>query len=362
MRCPEPDQPDVMPGPWAYTDLETQSPLTLLEIKGLRLFMENGGVLRSGRQYTCDEFPPASWIEGGDGPGRPATANGDSGGSEANTYCAPAGQSGTCRHPHPYRVRSEQDWQGVIHSTLGRRLRILIKNEFGLAQFESNDAARFRLSLVNHPGIGPARVYWRDDDDHEHGEDVIATSISSPSRIREILASGQVLSEADYKAMGYVFDEVVIVNDTETFVHLAGEGLVPASLMELQLEGIGRSDDKMTMTAAATEPSHTSVRNLMGLGPQGNLTASDVDESLARYSRVTQQEPTGNRTDILAVGTEYTIGQLRKGYNTTQNRTLAWSQSKNGPGSGPVQCSPQSSCLDGSCCNSEGKCGFQEGQ
>lgn len=65
-RCPEPDQPNVMPGPWPFTGLETINPGADLGIQARR--SSSGALLeRSGRMYSCDEFPPASWVEGGVG-------------------------------------------------------------------------------------------------------------------------------------------------------------------------------------------------------------------------------------------------------------------------------------------------------
>lgn len=66
--CPESNQPDVLPGPWPHKGLETIITNTALyEIEALRI--GNNPPVRSGRQYTCDEFPPASWVEGGVGLG-----------------------------------------------------------------------------------------------------------------------------------------------------------------------------------------------------------------------------------------------------------------------------------------------------
>ncbi|PQE32174.1 hypothetical protein CJF32_00009894 [Rutstroemia sp. NJR-2017a WRK4] len=75
----------------------------------------------SGLGYTCDEFPPASWIEGGTGEI-----------SSANTFCAPQGVSCSSTlwsmnknnykntgQPYPL-TRSEQNWQAAAHSLLGK--------------------------------------------------------------------------------------------------------------------------------------------------------------------------------------------------------------------------------------------------
>ncbi|KAM3066305.1 hypothetical protein ACMFMG_003184 [Clarireedia jacksonii] len=72
----------------------------------------------SGLAFTCDEFPPASWIEGGNG---------------ANTFCAPQGVSCSSTLWNTYKsiykgqpntkyplTRSEQNWQAAAHSLLGQ--------------------------------------------------------------------------------------------------------------------------------------------------------------------------------------------------------------------------------------------------
>ncbi|KAF1945816.1 hypothetical protein EJ02DRAFT_431322 [Clathrospora elynae] len=70
-----------------------------------------GQLQSSGRKYTCDEFPPASWIEGGVGLG------GD--GLPGTTYCTPLAFK--CDDDTNARG-SEQNWQGFVHSFLGAHL------------------------------------------------------------------------------------------------------------------------------------------------------------------------------------------------------------------------------------------------
>jgi hypothetical protein len=56
----------VLPGPWPYTELETKDPKVKWEIKAQRVTSDSKPE-RSYRAYSCDEFPAASWIEGGVG-------------------------------------------------------------------------------------------------------------------------------------------------------------------------------------------------------------------------------------------------------------------------------------------------------
>lgn len=53
-------------GAWPHTALENANTRNApLEIEAIRL---NGQISqRSQRVYSCDEFPPASWVEGGIG-------------------------------------------------------------------------------------------------------------------------------------------------------------------------------------------------------------------------------------------------------------------------------------------------------
>lgn len=63
--CPEPDQREVMrdDGQWFSNALEPGT--TVNQIIDLRLpFFP---IWRSGLRYSCDEFPPATWVEGGNG-------------------------------------------------------------------------------------------------------------------------------------------------------------------------------------------------------------------------------------------------------------------------------------------------------
>ncbi|GES61328.1 hypothetical protein ATEIFO6365_0006078700 [Aspergillus terreus] len=110
----DPAQPSVMPGnlPARVGPLTTwQNPEFRMEIPNLF------GTGPSGMRYTCDEFPAASWIEGGVNNLPPYTS----------IYCAPKAvscESDTwaavlLQNPNYPNRQSEQDWQGNAHSMLG---------------------------------------------------------------------------------------------------------------------------------------------------------------------------------------------------------------------------------------------------
>lgn len=58
-------------GQWYYRELEPGSTVTNL----IKNYHTSTGVELSKIRYTCDEFPPASWVEGGNGEDRDQPAN-----------------------------------------------------------------------------------------------------------------------------------------------------------------------------------------------------------------------------------------------------------------------------------------------
>jgi len=93
--CPEDNQRTVMrhDGPWWTTLLDPQGAHNEI--------LRNPLVGRSKMRYSCDEFPPATWVEGGDGV---------DGTTPAQTRCAAI----SCEKGG----KSEQNWQGLAHKDL----------------------------------------------------------------------------------------------------------------------------------------------------------------------------------------------------------------------------------------------------
>ncbi|RDA83937.1 hypothetical protein CP532_3642 [Ophiocordyceps camponoti-leonardi (nom. inval.)] len=164
--CPQTDQPRIMPGPWMHQDLEISKRKVAMEIQSsanatyAANLAHNPG--RSGRQYACDEFPPASWIEGGNGPGnRSVRADDDWIGTPANTYCVPQMVSTDCKETYP-GVHSERDWQATADRMLrARLLQQTVPTLKERYQTHENDCARFKLEMIDDPDIGPSRVLWK---------------------------------------------------------------------------------------------------------------------------------------------------------------------------------------------------------
>lgn len=113
-RCPEPNQSRVVPPFWdtnglGITALAPKLPAATkvsLKIADRRDGRFVGQNQPSGHRYSCDEFPPASFIEGGDGVAGQGVLRGN--GTAGNAYFAPL--SAKC--PEYDQRGSEQNWQG----------------------------------------------------------------------------------------------------------------------------------------------------------------------------------------------------------------------------------------------------------
>ncbi|RPA74880.1 hypothetical protein BJ508DRAFT_29078 [Ascobolus immersus RN42] len=161
--CPEPDQPDVMPGPWFTTSTENQDPLQVNEIAAERDLDVRSGQIeitrRSGLFYSCEEFPAASFVEGGTGTaGTGVVPEGD--GGTGSTYCAPMMINKSCTQGIGLFDEdpqwSEQNWQGQAHQRLAR----ILQNNAQVVP-GNNQAIIFTLALVDGTaGDPPTKVMW----------------------------------------------------------------------------------------------------------------------------------------------------------------------------------------------------------
>lgn len=198
--CPEPNQRTVMrnDGPWWTTLLEPNT-----DVNQIRNMLVNGQTIESKMRYSCDEFPPATWVEGGDN----QFNNAD---DAAQTRCA-AIRCGS-------GVKAEQDWQATAHNNLQRQLKKLVrrrKQNFGDFSFykPKDSVALFGFTMNSEPDGIAARVWTYDDPAmtavteesqvsqarrsmEEEGEDT-ANSMShdhwglSFERLAELIKSGQ---------------------------------------------------------------------------------------------------------------------------------------------------------------------------
>ncbi|KAK5994507.1 Killer toxin subunits alpha/beta-like protein [Cladobotryum mycophilum] len=322
-RCLEENQPYVMPGLWLFTDLETIDPEAGMEIEGFRLSPETGDIFRSGRQYSYDEFPPATWIEGGSGPGGAANAAGDAGGTEANTYCAPQMIPKCKGKIISATVRSEQNWQGESHNMLQRRLRKQIRQLPNPPALGRNSCVRFRHRLINDVNVGPARAWWKDG----NGQDG-----NSEDGINLIVRRGDEKANK-YSSKDRIRDPSLMLPPLG-LMQAASSAISPFVPLAIPVEDV----EKRTASAV------------------------NVDESLTTYSFETQQQHTSDKVDILRIGTTYIFGRTTTSdAASTENNSTSWSSVERPSAvDGPIQCGPNMPCVDDSCCNTDGKCGFKQ--
>lgn len=149
-------------GVWPRKDLEPGTDTN--QIANLRDTLGNV-IAYSDIRYTCDEFPLASWIQGGSGIGVPGnTANP----GNAETRCAAL----TCKKASKNAgmknkgvVKAEQNWQGMIHTRLSEELKRHIDRRIDAFDaydyyVKRNSTVPFFFRMANYPNDGvTARVY-----------------------------------------------------------------------------------------------------------------------------------------------------------------------------------------------------------
>ncbi|KAH7027557.1 pectate lyase superfamily protein-domain-containing protein [Microdochium trichocladiopsis] len=119
-----------------------------LHIRDMHISTISGPIIHlSNMSYTCDEFPPATWVEGGSG----SSLN-----SAAETRCAAMGCG---------RARAEQNWQASAHSQLRGKLHKHAKDLSGYDGGESIVLFQFRYSN-NGPDGAAARIIEEFEDGH----------------------------------------------------------------------------------------------------------------------------------------------------------------------------------------------------
>ncbi|PVI00005.1 glycoside hydrolase family 18 protein [Periconia macrospinosa] len=361
-KCPHNNQPRVVPPLYdmngvGVTALIPQTGTELLQIiaDGKDNPIPGVGQLQpSGRMYTCDEFPPASWIEGGIGLG----LNGVAG----TTYCAPMARR--CDNEHDPRG-SEQNWQGFIHGILGAHLEAQLGNAD--MDYNYNTPVAFRFSWITDPNeVWAAQV----SSDRAYGG--WDQSVRPGTNFRSF-GNNYSRPDIDFIPNGNGSLAVQLSNGEVLRTH-EGNSIprIRERIMSLSGGGKDRVASNFTAGNGMSKPNDTTP---------WHITAEDISPKLSTYGLHTQQDPV-EAIDIIGWSKEIILGQLQ-GINSTNDTTLAnqtmanigRSQPKipiartDDPNShhswqkrvdGPIQCGPGQPCLDGSCCSKEGKCGYKQ--
>lgn len=209
-------------------------------------------------------------------------------------------------------------------------------------------------------------------------DDVIAATNDTDALIH--MSNGRVISAEDTVAMAAAVEETMINGSADT------------TFSNPSLSGLfhdGSSD--LEFAAISPEPSPQNFSNsIEAAGLRSNSTPSWANESSSTtYDLETQRQPKVGVIDIISLSEQYILGQL--GSNSTKNGTAPSANASfpdNSPSSrvrrsshghgimhrhrlsekrqtttpvveGPIQCGPGKPCLDGSCCNTDGKCGYK---
>jgi chitinase len=308
-------------------------------------------------KYSCDEFPPAAWIEGGVGTPGVGTPEGD--GTDGNTYCAPiadgCGGTGT-------GTASEQNWQGTIHGRLKSILRKKIKALRGNNP-KSDEAVAFKFRTATYVTQGhAARVYFRQGNNNvavgspsSGGSGTIIVPRAGPTpatgqhdrvlrrqiphanaTAMEKLEFGKGLSIADYADMGWISVDLMIDDSvpgqvTATFKMPDGE-VIPAEQTTAMMRALdtfilpasntSAIPDYISPSAMFTTEFSTdgSVQKSSDPAPW-NISATDVEGMSTTYGLTTQQEPGKDRIDIIALSREYILAQIDQS-NSTGNHSI----------------------------------------
>ncbi|KAF2271266.1 pectin lyase-like protein [Westerdykella ornata] len=220
-KCPEADQRTVMrhDGPWLTTELE---PGTRVNQIMNRPATPLSAAEDSKVRYTCDEFPPATWVEGG---------NGLDGNTPAQTRCAAM----RCREG----CKAEQD--SSSHGALRRELQRLVEQratEFHWFD-EKKSVVLFFFTMTNVPDNVASRVWSYSAVDHSNPDRNIPISqglsrrdlfgFEGANSTRGMRRWPKVTYE-EIKAhieAGLGHETVVPANDTATWTGLAGFTTMP---------------------------------------------------------------------------------------------------------------------------------------
>ncbi|KAI0097347.1 glycoside hydrolase family 55 protein [Nemania sp. FL0031] len=204
--CPEFDQAPIYrhDGQWWTTDTRGPSDFYILDEPA-------NAQRRSNIRYSCDEFPPATWIEGG---------NNIDGTGPSETRCAPI------RCPRAAGVKAEQNWQASSHGMLRNKLVGAVEDR--IAEFpgfdDHNNIIFFDFLTTNMNNGIAAYVFLYDDDE--------MTQVNSESPITQAKKRSDGGNVTDNWAAHLDFNElraaIMAANGTESLV-LANDSSVSTS-------------------------------------------------------------------------------------------------------------------------------------
>lgn len=217
----------------------------------------------------------------------------------------------------------------MAHSSLGAKLKRLVQERYNadptllggraLAYTTNDYGVQFHFRMINNPGNGIASsVHWQDTFNGVAGvPGIVRVSKRDGMPVREPpqnmtfqerMEWGASLTPQDLLDYGYFSDSLTVENDTHPEVvlsrrfdpfmtgqHWTTDEVLP-SPSKRSAESLRALKDTEKRSTTVEVPNTEDAEVV-----QWNITAADVDISLATYGGQTQQEPTEDRIDIIGL-------------------------------------------------------------
>lgn len=168
----------------------------------------NGRVIENSKiRYTCDEFPPKSFIEGGIGPNNPSQSEGP-----GQTRCA------AMRCDRVRQIKSEQNWQGAAHIQVGVAVRRFLAMPLpNLQGFNpTNGFVMVHFNMISAADGIAARVFIYEDAGDSNTVDVLPITQVKRSRDWNYMEWLNSITPEKLTAMGPLRETRIHANITHT--------------------------------------------------------------------------------------------------------------------------------------------------
>ncbi|KEY73171.1 hypothetical protein S7711_04137 [Stachybotrys chartarum IBT 7711] len=346
--CPETNQPHTVPrgsmlGSGSYPAARYNPNNIAAGQPGYNV-IANSQQQHSGMMWTCDEFPPASSVEGGAG---------------ANTFCAPANArcgGGPNAPPVGGGVDSEQNFQGAAHTTL--RSAVFPGSATGVFRFH------FRTRFNTDIDGAPTEVHWYGPGS-EHVTITRRYSNGAP-RIHHFVqyfydnGTNLVMEEP-------IDEEEYLLLRRNWYSDLDGNStLIDESSLDIlpdvgQLASRQSTDDIwLAATGTGTNPARQGYEVLPESPP---LPFIEIARDFIADQEDVEHDPYIAR--VLDATEDDNEDNSRRSVDGEISQSPSVSPRSDGEDSGWMwrrqsqrQCDSVTPCPDGSCCNRAGRCGF----
>lgn len=328
-RCPKGDQPPTVYSGVAYTSGYTGQRWIQANINfgdpGYNVIANAANTGPGGMFWSCDEWPPATTTQGGAG---------------SSTYCAPQNyKCSSVMNALGPGVDSEQDIQGNIHSILRNRL----TGTFGTPA--ANTVYQFYFKTM-----------WDDDDD----------GVSAYVEFTDSNTGAEFLEPSAYKRdleTKYKYFDLIFSNGTmSSYVRPMTETEIDEHYAHIEKQILARNTSNLVATNLSTVPPVQQRFDLLSKAPPlpiMSITRTFIDrlakipvrpylnQVLTLFSDALV--PTTTTSAHPGTATASNGSSIRRDFTPISNIFSRQSDD---------ECSADSPCPDGSCCNNSGGCGY----